>query len=152
MKENIKKTVKYIVLCVSVVILTISTAVITHNKLYNNCGLNDYNYMIYRDRTELAMEGCRDRIVSEIDHYIDSVAAESGLNGIRLFDLCEKYGVDVRFAMAQAQAESHFGTTGMAAKTNVVWNVRAYDDTNAESARCGLFYRQRRYTHIQRAN
>lgn len=132
MKENIKKTIKYVVMCIAVVVLTVSTAVITHNKLYNDCGLNDYNYMIYRDRTELALDGCRDRIVAEIDHYIDSVACESGLNGIRLFDLCEKYGIDVRFAMAQAQAESHFGTTGMAAKTNVVWNVRAYDDTNAE--------------------
>ena len=100
MKENIKKTIKYIITAVAVVVLTVSTAVITHNKLYNGCGLNDYNYMIYRSRTELAMEGVRDDIVSEIDNYIDSVAAESGLNGIKLFELCDKYGVDVRFAMA----------------------------------------------------
>ena len=132
MKAGIKSTIKYIVLVIVIIITTVSTAVITHKKLYNDCGLTDYNYMIYRDRTELALDGCKDRIVSEIDNYIDSVACESGLNGIRLFELCEKYGVDVRFAMAQAQAESHFGTTGMAAKTNVVWNVRAYDNTTAE--------------------
>lgn len=132
MKETVKKTLKYVALVVSVVVLTISTAVITHNRIYSDCGLTDYNYMIYRDRTELALDGCRDAIVEEIDHYIDSVASDSGLNGIKLFELCDEYDVDVRFAMAQAQAESHFGTTGMAAKTNVVWNVRAYDNTTAE--------------------
>lgn len=132
MKDTVKKTLKYVALVVSVVALTISTAVITHNRIYKDCGLTDYNYMIYRDRTELALDGCRDAIVEEIDHYIDSVASDSGLNGIKLFELCDKYDVDVRFAMAQAQAESHFGTIGMAAKTNVVWNVRAYDNTTAE--------------------
>ena len=132
MKETVKNTLKYVALVVSVVVLTISTAIITHNRIYKDCGMTDYNYMIYRDRIELALDGCRDAIVEEIDHYIDSVASDSGLNGIKLFELCDKYDVDVRFAMAQAQAESHFGTTGMAAKTNVVWNVRAYDNTTAE--------------------
>ena len=41
-------------------------------------------------------------------------------------------GVDVRFAMAQAEAESHFGTKGVAAKTNMVWNVKAYDNRTAD--------------------
>lgn len=132
MKETVKKTLKYLGLCVAIIAITITTAVITHNKIYSKCGLTDYNYMIYRDRTELALDGCRDRIVTEIDNYIDSIAPDSGLNGIKLFELCDAYDIDVRFAMAQAEAESHFGTKGMAAKTNVVWNVRAYDDTTAE--------------------
>lgn len=132
MKETVKKTLKYVALVVSVIALTISTAVITHNRIYKDCGLTDYNYMIYRDRTELALDGCRDAIVEEIDNYIDSVAVESGLNGIKLFELCDKYGVDVRFAMAQAEAESHFGTKGMAAKTNIVWNVKTYDGDTVE--------------------
>lgn len=132
MKENIKKTIKYIGISIAVAVITVITSFCTHNKICRDAGLTDYNYMIYRDRNELALEGCRDRIVSEIDNYIDSIAPESALNGIKLFDLCEKYGVDVRFAMAQAEAESHFGTKGMAAKTNVVWNVRAYDNTTAE--------------------
>lgn len=132
MKETVKKTLKYVALVVSVVVLTISTAVITHNRIYKDCGLTDYNYMIYRDRTELALDGCRDAIVEEIDHYIDSVASDSGLNGIKLLELCDKYDVDVRFAMAQAEAESHFGTRGVAAKTNMVWNVKAYDNRTAD--------------------
>jgi flagellum-specific peptidoglycan hydrolase FlgJ len=132
MKETVKKTLKYLGLCVAIIVITITTAIVTHNKIYSDCGLTDYNYMIYRDRTELALDGCRDAIVTEIDHYIDSIAPDSGLNGIKLFELCDAYDIDVRFAMAQAEAESHFGTKGMAAKTNVVWNVRAYDDTTAE--------------------
>ena len=132
MKETVKKTLKYLGLCVAIIVITITTAVVTHNKIYSDCGLTDYNYMIYRDRTELALDGCRDAIVTEIDHYIDSVASDSGLNGIKLFELCNKYDVDVRFAMAQAEAESHFGTTGIAAKTNSVWNVKAFDGRSAD--------------------
>lgn len=132
MTTALKKTLKYLGLAIAIIGITVTTAIITHNKIYSDCGLTDYNYMIYRDRTELALDGCRDAIVTEIDHYIDSVAADSGLNGIKLFELCDKYDVDVRFAMAQAEAESHFGTTGMAAKTNVVWNVKAYDGRSAE--------------------
>ena len=132
MTETVKKTLKYLGLAVAIIGLTVATAVITHNKIYSDCGLTDYNYMIYRDRTELALDGCRDAIVTEIDVYIDSVASDSGLNGIKLFELCDKYDVDVRFAMAQAEAESHFGTTGIAAKTNSVWNVKAFDGRSAD--------------------
>lgn len=132
MKETVKKTLKYLGISLSIIALTVVTAIVTHNKLYNDCGLTDYNYMIYRDRTELALDGCRDAIVTEIDNYIDSVASDSGLNGIKLFELCDKYDVDVRFAMAQAEAESHFGTTGIAAKTNSVWNVKAFDGRSAD--------------------
>lgn len=124
-KFNFKTVISILSIFVSVIFLTVLTTKITHNKLCNSS--DDYNYKIYRSRVELAMNGVKDNIVTEIDNYIDSVAYESGLNGIKLFELCDKYGVDVRFAMAQAEAESHFGTKGMAAKTNIVWNVRTYD-------------------------
>lgn len=132
MKETVKKTLKYLGGALAIIAITVTTAVITHNKIYSDCGMTDYNYMIYRDRTELALDGCRDRIVTEIDEYIDSIAPDSGLNGIKLFDLCDKYDVDIRFAMAQAEAESHFGTKGIAAKTNMVWNVGAFDNKSAD--------------------
>ena len=132
MKENVTKLLKYLGYALAIIAITVMTAVYTHNKMYADCGMSDYNYQIYRSRVELSMEGVRDQIVTEIDHYIDSVAPESGLNGIKLFELCDKYEVDVRFAMAQAEAESHFGTKGMAAKTNIVWNVRTYDGDSYE--------------------
>lgn len=132
MSNALKKTLKIAATAVMVIVLAVASTTITHNKLCNNSGMSDYSYQIYRSRTELAMEGVKDNIVTEIDNYIDSVASDSGLNGIRLFELCDKYGVDVRFAMAQAEAESHFGTKGVAAKTNMVWNVKAYDNRTAD--------------------
>ena len=132
MSNILKKVIKIVATAVMVIALAVASTTITHNKLCSNTGISDYSYQIYRSRTELAMEGVKDEIVTEIDNYIDSVAADSGLNGIRLFELCDKYGVDVRFAMAQAEAESHFGTKGVAAKTNMVWNVKAYDNRSAE--------------------
>ena len=132
MSNTLKKTLKIAATAVMVIVLAVTSTTITHNKLCNNNGMSDYSYQIYRSRTELAMEGVKDNIVTEIDNYIDSVANDSGLNGIRLFELCDKYGVDVRFAMAQAEAESHFGTKGVAAKTNMVWNVKAYDNRTAD--------------------
>ena len=132
MSNTLKKVLKIAATAVMVIVLAVTSTTITHNKLCNNNGMSDYSYQIYRSRTELAMEGVKDNIVTEIDNYIDSVANDSGINGIRLFELCDKYGVDVRFAMAQAEAESHFGTKGVAAKTNMVWNVKAYDNRTAD--------------------
>lgn len=132
MSNTLKKVLKIAATAVMVIALAVASTTITHNKLCNDNGMSDYSYQIYRSRTELAMEGIKDEIVTEIDNYIDSVASDSGLNGIRLFELCDKYGVDVRFAMAQAEAESHFGTKGVAAKTNMVWNVKAYDNRTAD--------------------
>ena len=132
MDSKLKRTFQIIALVVTVIGLAIATTTFTHNKLCSDSGMTDYNYQIYRSRTELAMEGVRDDIVSEIDNYIDSIAPDSGLNGIKIFELCNKYDVDVRFVLAQGQAESHFGTTGIAAKTNSVWNVNAWDGRSAD--------------------
>lgn len=132
---KLNKIWNWVVLIVVTVGLAVGTSVITHNRMATSCGMTDYNYEVYRSRIELSMDGVHDRIVTEIDNYIDSVAPDSGLNGIKLFEKCEKYGVDVRFAMAQAEAESHFGTKGMAAKTNIVWNVKTYDGRKLEDIR-----------------
>lgn len=90
--------------------------IVSSEKSQNVSEAVNYNYEIYRSRTDLSLEGIKDDIVTEIDRYIDSVAKDSGLNGIKLFELCDQYEVDVRFAMAQAEIESHFGTKGIAAK------------------------------------
>ena len=129
MKEKVEKWFKTTIVALTW-FATIALAII--GAKHNSKNDTDYNYQIYRTRTELAMEGIKDDIVTAIDNYIDSVAPDNGLNGIKLFELCDKYGVDVRFAMAQAQVESHFGTKGMAAKTNIVWNVQTYDGDTLE--------------------
>ena len=65
MNSKLKRTLQVIALVATVIGLAITTTTLTHNKLCNNSGMTDYNYQIYRSRTELAMEGVRDDIVSE---------------------------------------------------------------------------------------
>lgn len=72
--------------------------------------------------------GVKAELVDVTQHYIDSVAPNSGLRALILVENCEKYGIPITFALAQGEIESHFGTTGLAYRTNSVWNVGAYDN------------------------
>ena len=92
----------------------------------------EHEYVIYRSMSELHMHATKEKCVNNIQHYIDSVAPNSSLNAIEVLDACEEYNIDIVFVLAQAQLESHFGTTGVAYKTNSVWNVMAYDGRTAE--------------------
>ena len=67
------------------------------------------------------------QLVDEVQNYINTVAPTSNLRACVLVDACEKYNIEVKFALAQGELESHFGTKGLASKTNSVWNVGAYD-------------------------
>lgn len=67
------------------------------------------------------------QLVDEVQNYINIVAPTSNLRACILVDACEKYNIEVKFALAQGELESHFGTKGLASKTNSVWNVGAYD-------------------------
>ena len=64
---------------------------------------------------------------TKVQNYINTVAPTSNLRACILVDACEKYNIEVKFALAQGELESHFGTKGLASKTNSVWNVGAYD-------------------------
>ena len=68
------------------------------------------------------------QLVDEVQNYINTVAPTSNLRACILVDACEKYNIEVKFALAQGEIESHFGTKGLASKTNSVWNIGAYDD------------------------
>lgn len=72
--------------------------------------------------------GVKAELVDVTQHYIDSVAPNSGLRALILVENCEKYGIPISFTLAQGEIESHFGTTGLAYRTNSVWNVGAFDD------------------------
>ena len=67
------------------------------------------------------------QLVDEVQNYINTVAPTSDLRACTLVDACEKYNIEVKFVLAQGELESHFGTKGLASKTNSVWNVGAYD-------------------------
>ena len=76
---------------------------------------------------ELKYYETKSQLVDEVQNYINTVAPTSDLRACALIDACEKYNIEVKFALAQGEIESCFGTKGLAIKTNSVWNVGAYD-------------------------
>lgn len=81
----------------------------------------------YIRELQTSYQGVKSDLVDLTQHYIDSVAPNSGLRALILVENCEKYGIPVTFTLAQGEIESHFGTKGLAFRTNSVWNVGAYD-------------------------
>lgn len=81
----------------------------------------------YMRELHMSYQGVKSDLVDVTQHYIDSVAPNSGLRALILVENCEKYGIPVTFALAQGEVESHFGTKGLACRTNSIWNVGAYD-------------------------
>ena len=78
-------------------------------------------------RSELKYWESKSHLVDEVDNYIHKVAPTSNLSAVILVDECEKYQVDIKFVLAQGELESHFGTKGLGAKTNSIWNIGAFD-------------------------
>ena len=91
-----------------------------HNDKY------EYIEMLRIHEAELKYWENKSKLVDEVQTYIESVAPFSDLRAVSLVDECENYSVDLKFVLAQGFIESHFGTAGLASKTNSVWNVGAY--------------------------
>lgn len=89
-----------------------------HNR---ECGYDYYHEL------ELEYWECKSQLVSEVQGYIDFHAPDSDLSAITVVNGCEEYDIDVKFVLVQGLQESHFGTKGLARRTNSVWNVKAYD-------------------------
>lgn len=132
--ERIKRIKGYLITAFITAIIAITCSTLLTLKVHNSNPeyAKIYSYEVYRDRIELHYQGAKDALVDAVDHYIDSIAPGSSLNGIRLVEVCDEYEFDIKFALAQGQLESHFGTEGTAAKTNMVWNVGAFDNKSAE--------------------
>lgn len=95
--------------------------------LFSGTKLVHYDYEANQlKESELKYWETKAQLVDEVQNYINKVAPTSDLRALALIDACEEYSIDVKFALAQGQRESHFGTKGLAAKTNSVWNVGAY--------------------------
>lgn len=86
----------------------------------------EYLEMVRIHEAELKYWENKSKLADAVQEYIHQVAPTSDLSGAILIEECEEYSVDVIFALAQGENESHFGTAGLAAKTNSVWNVGAY--------------------------
>lgn len=86
----------------------------------------------YIKELQLGYQGTKSDLVDLTQRYIDSVAPTSGLRALVLVEKCELYNFPIVFALAQGEIESHFGTKGLAFRTNSVWNVGAYDNHSYE--------------------
>lgn len=67
-------------------------------------------------------------LLTAIDSYINANSKGSGLDPRKILEMSVEYDYDIVLALAQAQVESHFGTKGVASRTNSVWNVGTFDD------------------------
>lgn len=112
-------------------ICTICTVYATVLPTDNETDSTIYMRDVYIQRLESKFDATREQLAVEVDSYIKSVAPNSSLTSLNLIDLCSKYDVDIRLALAQAHVESHFGTKGTAARTNSVFNVGAFDGHSA---------------------
>lgn len=72
------------------------------------------------------------QLVNEVQNYITTIAPTSNLRGYAIVEECEKYNIDICFVLAQGEIESHFGTKGIAAKINSVFNVGIYDGLSVQ--------------------
>lgn len=136
--------IKTIIACVCLLLCGIGYKVI--ERKIEEHRLMNYPFEVMRHEAELSYNEYKSELVKVVKNYIDSVAPTSNLNGYAIVENCEKYDLDIKFVLAQAQIESHFGTTGMSVKTNSVFNVGAYDKLSVENVNGKFKYKHPDYS------
>ena len=122
-KEIVLVSIAFIILATSTVVhMTVGWGYRPHRSYITSITAQEHQLQYY---------AAKEALVEEVDNYIHEVAPNSALTGLAIVNGCEKYNIDVIFVLAQGQQESHFGTMGIAAKTNSVFNVLAYDGRSA---------------------
>lgn len=111
-----------------IIILLLTTLVSTYFAFNTKCNhIVKYNYD-YIKESELKYFETKSKLVEEVQHYMYEIAPTTNLRAIEIIELCDKYAIDVKFVLAQAEIESVFGTKGLAAKTRSVFNLGAFDN------------------------
>ena len=108
--------------------------------------LKNYPFEVMKHEAVLSYNEYKSKLVKEVKAYIDSVAPTSSLTGYAIVDCAERYDLDIKFVLAQGQIESHFGTTGMAVKTNSVFNVGAYNNADYDTINGKFKYKHPDYS------
>ena len=129
MSNNLFKWIIGIIASIVIIVGIDLVILISHTP--NN--KDNYSFLINRDNIELIYDGARADLVQCIDSTIRVYAPTTCMNGLEILRQCEKYDVDIFFVLAQGHLESHFGTRGMALRTNSVFNVLAYDDKSYDA-------------------
>ena len=71
-------------------------------------------------------------LTKEVEAYINKVSPKSNISPKEIVNKCIEHDIDIAFVLAQGQLESNFGVSGIASRTNSVWNVNSYDNRTAE--------------------
>lgn len=79
--------------------------------------INYYKYHVYKEK-----------LINSVNEYIRENSTNSKVSGDTIVKYCLKYDISIPFVLAQAQVESHFGTKGVAVRTNSIFNVGTYDN------------------------
>lgn len=132
-KKNIITSWKKIACIITAIVLFILFMVFIQRSL-NHAGesmrpkYHSYtSYEIYSETNQLVYDSIKLSLIDQVDEYIKSVAPTAALDGLVVVNNCIDYDIDICFVLAQGEIESHFGTRGLARKTNSVFNVYAYD-------------------------
>lgn len=100
--------------------------------IFNSLNSQPHTDCVVCKTHELKLQNLKYELVEKVDNYIQYIAPGSYLNGLVLVEACESYNFDLKFALAQGHIESHFGTKGIAAKTNSVFNIGSWDGVSAD--------------------
>lgn len=126
MPEKVKTTLYKVSMFLSVFIL-ISLALLILNWVFPREEKYD-TATEYMKELHVKYQGVKSDLVDATQNYIDSIAPNSNLRALILVEKCEEYKIPITFVLAQGELESKFGTTGLAYRTNSIWNVGAYDN------------------------
>lgn len=122
MTEKVKNTLYKVSMFLSVLLLIISlVSLLTREEKYDTA-------IEYMKELHVKYQGVKSDLVDATQNYIDSIAPNSNLRALILVEKCEEYKIPITFVLAQGELESKFGTTGLAYRTNSIWNVGAYDN------------------------
>ena len=128
-----KKQLKNIGIISLIAIVIIFIFVLCFYYPFSTKNNNEYNPLYVQTCVHtLKYNAAKLELVNEVDNYIKSVASQSSLDGYVIVEECMNSGLDICFVLAQGENESHFGTTGLARKTNSVFNVYAFDGQSHE--------------------
>lgn len=118
---------------VSIVLTIVTTISIMNWFNINKTKIRQPEYSFTYDcikEAELKYYETKSLLCDEVHQYILSVAPTSNVRGYAIVEECERFNVDIKFVLAQAEIESHFATKGLGYKLNNIFNVGMYDDFN----------------------
>ena len=115
-------------ICISLYTIAMGLVVL-QLKWEDNMLFRKYNYSLDCVReAELSYHKTKALLIEEMQNYINSISPESALRAYAILDECEHFNIDPIFVLAQGEIESHFGTKGIGAKLNNVFNVGVFDN------------------------